>query len=176
MRLIYLSAIQVDTAVLFSTAITLAAFVPLFTMQGVEGQIFSPMARTYGYALIGALLATFTITPVLASFLLPEHVAETETLVVRTIRAAYPRAQAGTSLPAGDRPARHRFPCPERAFGHQAWNGVPPGAGGGQPLDPGLHAADHLARSRHAHRGPDARDPEVSSGSDHRGVAAWPPR
>ena len=89
MRLIYLSAIQVDTAVLFSTAITLAAFVPLFTMQGVEGQIFSPMARTYGYALIGALLATFTITPVLASFLLPEHVAETETLVVRTIRAAY---------------------------------------------------------------------------------------
>ncbi len=89
MRLIYISAVQVDTAVLFSTAITLAAFVPLFTMQGVEGQIFSPMARTYGYALIGALLATFTITPVLASFLLPEHVAETETLVVRTIRAAY---------------------------------------------------------------------------------------
>ena len=89
MRLIYISAVQVDTAVLFSTAITLAAFVPLFTMQGVEGQIFSPMARTYGYALIGALLATFTITPVLASFLLPEHVEETETLVVRTIRAAY---------------------------------------------------------------------------------------
>ena len=89
MRLIYVSATQVDMAVLFSTAITLAAFVPLFTMQGVEGQIFSPMARTYGYALVGALLATFTITPVLASLLLPEHVEETETLVVRTIRAAY---------------------------------------------------------------------------------------
>jgi cobalt-zinc-cadmium resistance protein CzcA len=88
-RLIYISATQVDTAVLFSTAITLAAFVPLFTMQGVEGQIFSPMARTYAYALIGALLATFTITPVLASFLLPEHVEEAETLVVRAIRAVY---------------------------------------------------------------------------------------
>src|SRR5262249_42949848 len=49
---------------------TVAAFVPLFTMQGVEGQIFNPMARTYGYALIGALIATFTITPVLASYLL----------------------------------------------------------------------------------------------------------
>jgi heavy metal efflux system protein len=36
---------------LFSAAITVAAFVPLFTMQGVEGQIFGPMARTYGYAL-----------------------------------------------------------------------------------------------------------------------------
>ncbi len=88
-RLIYISATQVDTAVLFSTMITLAAFVPLFTMQGVEGQIFSPMARTYAYALIGALLATFTITPVLASFLLPEHVEETETIIVRAIRAVY---------------------------------------------------------------------------------------
>jgi cobalt-zinc-cadmium resistance protein CzcA len=88
-RLIYIAATQVDTAVLFSTAITLAAFVPLFTMQGVEGQIFSPMARTYAYALVGALLATFTITPVLASFLIPEHVEETETIVVRAIRAVY---------------------------------------------------------------------------------------
>ncbi|MGO9547882.1 MAG: efflux RND transporter permease subunit [Rhodomicrobium sp.] len=88
-RLIYISATQVDTAVLFSTIITLAAFVPLFTMQGVEGQIFSPMARTYAYALIGALFATFTITPVLASFLLPEHVEEAETIVVRAIRAVY---------------------------------------------------------------------------------------
>ena len=35
---------------------SLAAFVPLFTMQGVEGQIFNPMARTYAYALVGALL------------------------------------------------------------------------------------------------------------------------
>ena len=88
-RLIYIAATQVDTAVLFSTAITLAAFIPLFTMQGVEGQIFNPMARTYGYALVGALLATFTITPVLASFLLPEHVEEAETIVVRAIRAVY---------------------------------------------------------------------------------------
>ncbi len=88
-RLIYISATQVDTAVLFSTAVTLAAFIPLFTMQGVEGQIFSPMARTYGYALVGALLATFTITPVLASYLLPEHVNEAETVIVRAIRAVY---------------------------------------------------------------------------------------
>lgn len=89
LRLIFVSAIQVDKAVLFSTAVTVAAFVPLFTMQGVEGQIFNPMARTYGYALVGALLATFTVTPVLASLLLPEHVQETETIVVRALRALY---------------------------------------------------------------------------------------
>lgn len=89
LRLIFVSAIQVDRAILFSTAITVAAFIPLFTMQGVEGQIFGPMARTYGYALAGALLATFTVTPVLASLLLPQQVQERETLLVEKLRAFY---------------------------------------------------------------------------------------
>lgn len=89
LRLIYISALQVDRAILFSTAITIAAFGPLFTMQGVEGQIFGPMARTYGYALAGALIATFTVTPVLSSILLPEHVKEIETIVVRALHALY---------------------------------------------------------------------------------------
>jgi len=89
LRLILISALQVDKAILFSTAITVAAFVPLFTMQGVEGQIFGPMARTYAYALAGALIATFTVTPVLTSFLLPKQVVETETLLVRLLHKAY---------------------------------------------------------------------------------------
>lgn len=89
LRLVLISAIQIDKAVLFSALITVAGFVPLFTMQGVEGQIFGPMARTYGYALAGALVATFTITPVLASMLLPERVKETETIVVRLLHRCY---------------------------------------------------------------------------------------
>jgi cobalt-zinc-cadmium resistance protein CzcA len=89
LRMIYVSALQVDKAILFSTAITIAAFGPLFTMQGVEGQIFGPMARTYGSALAGALIATFTVTPVLSSFLLPERVKETETLIVRGLHRIY---------------------------------------------------------------------------------------
>jgi len=89
LRMIFISALQVDKAVFFSTAITVAAFVPLFTMEGVEGQIFGPMAKTYGYALAGALMATFTISPVLASYLLPRQVKETETIVVRLLRRAY---------------------------------------------------------------------------------------
>jgi len=89
LRLILISALEVDRAIFFSAAITVAAFVPLFTMQGVEGQIFNPMARTYGFALAGALLATFTITPVLASMLLPARIQEVETIVVRALRAIY---------------------------------------------------------------------------------------
>jgi heavy metal efflux system protein len=89
LRLILISAVQVDKAVLFSALITVAGFVPLFTMQGVEGQIFGPMARTYGYALAGALVATFTITPVITSMLLPAKVEEKETIVVRLLHRVY---------------------------------------------------------------------------------------
>ena len=89
LRVLFVSAVQVDRAILFSSAITVAAFLPLFTMQGVEGQIFGPMARTYGFALAGALIATFTITPVLTSLLLPRQVKETETWLVHRLRSSY---------------------------------------------------------------------------------------
>jgi cobalt-zinc-cadmium resistance protein CzcA len=89
LRIIFISAAQVDRAVLFSTLITVAAFIPLFALQGVEGQIFGPMARTYGYALAGALIATFTVTPALLSLLLPQHVQEHETALVRLLRNLY---------------------------------------------------------------------------------------
>jgi cobalt-zinc-cadmium resistance protein CzcA len=83
------AAIEVDRPIFFSVVITIAAFLPLFTMQGVEGQIFGPMSRTYAYALIGAVIATFTVTPVMSSILLPSTVREVETFLVRHIRRAY---------------------------------------------------------------------------------------
>ena len=83
------AAIEVDKAILFSVIITIAAFLPLFTMQGVEGQIFGPMSRTYAYALLGAVIATFTVTPVMSSLLLPDKVSEVETFLVRQVRAVY---------------------------------------------------------------------------------------
>jgi heavy metal efflux system protein len=89
LRLILISAMQINKAVFFSVLIIVAAFVPLFTMQGVEGAIFGPMARTYAYALTGALIATFTVTPVLASLLLPEQVKESETGIVRGLHHLY---------------------------------------------------------------------------------------
>jgi cobalt-zinc-cadmium resistance protein CzcA len=85
------AAVEVDKPIFFSVIITIAAFLPLFTMQGVEGQIFGPMSRTYAYALLGAVIATFTVTPVMSSLLLPEKVDEVETVVVRTIRNVYQR-------------------------------------------------------------------------------------
>ena len=59
--------------VLFSTAIILVAFIPLFTMEGVPGKIFAPMSVTYGFALIGALLFALVFAPVLAMVLAPKN-------------------------------------------------------------------------------------------------------
>ncbi|HEX5280141.1 MAG TPA: CusA/CzcA family heavy metal efflux RND transporter [Micropepsaceae bacterium] len=83
------SASQVNRAIFFSAAIIIAGFVPLFTMTGIEGHIFGPMARTYAYAIAGGLIATFTVTPALSALLLPDRIDEVETFVVRAVRRTY---------------------------------------------------------------------------------------
>jgi cobalt-zinc-cadmium resistance protein CzcA len=83
------AAADVSRSIFFAAAIIIAAFLPLFTLSGVEGNIFSPMARTYAYALAGGLLATFTITPALSAIILPAHVKETETLIMRFLYRIY---------------------------------------------------------------------------------------
>jgi len=85
------AARQVGRPIFFSTAIIVVAFVPLFTMTGVPGKIFAPMSITYGFALLGALLMALTLAPVLCSFLLKGPIRETDTAVVRIIRAMYLR-------------------------------------------------------------------------------------
>jgi cobalt-zinc-cadmium resistance protein CzcA len=86
---IYEAASSVNRSIFFSGAIIIAAFVPLFTLQGVEAHIFGPMAKTYAYALAGGLLATFLLSPALCALLLPERVRETETWLVRALNRVY---------------------------------------------------------------------------------------
>ena len=83
------AATEVNRSIFFSAAIIIAGFIPLFTLSGVEGHIFGPMASTYAYAIVGGLIATFTVSPALSSLLLPAHVTETETIAVRWMRRAY---------------------------------------------------------------------------------------
>jgi heavy metal efflux system protein len=86
---IFLAAADVNRSIFFAAGIIIAGFLPLFTLSGVEGHIFAPMAKTYAYALAGGLLATFTVTPAISAILLPEHVNETETRVVRFLHRLY---------------------------------------------------------------------------------------
>src|SRR5262249_41566165 len=80
-----LAAADADRSLSSAAGIIIAGFLPLFTLSGVEGHIFAPMAKTYAYALAGGLLATFTVTPAISAILLPDHVNETETRVVRAL-------------------------------------------------------------------------------------------
>ncbi len=83
------AAIEVNRGIFFSAAIIIAGFVPLFTMSGIEGHIFGPMARTYAYAIGGGLIATFTVTPALCGLILRGRENETDTLVVRLLHRIY---------------------------------------------------------------------------------------
>ena len=83
------AAADVSRSIFFAAAIIIAAFIPLFTLSGVEGNIFGPMARTYAYALAGGLLATFTVTPALCAIILPVHVEEAETVIMRFLHRLY---------------------------------------------------------------------------------------
>ena len=82
---------EVTKAIFFSATIIIAGFLPLFTLSGVEGHIFGPMARTYAYALLGGLIATFTVSPALAALLLPDKVAHAETRAMQLLSRGYTR-------------------------------------------------------------------------------------
>ena len=89
MLALFHGAVEVNRAILFAAAIIIVGFIPLFTLSGVEGHIFAPMAKTYAYAIAGGLLATFTVTPALSALLLPVHVEEADTWLMGTMRRFY---------------------------------------------------------------------------------------
>jgi heavy metal efflux system protein len=86
---ISMAAAEVSQSIFFAAAIIIAGFVPLFTLSGIEGHIFGPMAKTYAYAIAGGLIATFTVAPALSLMLFQDKVAELETPVVRVLRRLY---------------------------------------------------------------------------------------
>jgi cobalt-zinc-cadmium resistance protein CzcA len=83
------AAQEVSKSIFFAAAIIIVSFLPLFTLTGVEGHIFGPMAKTYAYAIGGGLLATFTITPALSAVLLPRTLHDEDTWLVRKMHAVY---------------------------------------------------------------------------------------
>ena len=77
---------------LFSTAIMVCAFLPLFTMRGPEGQLFGPMAETYAFALAGGLLLAVLLSPVLCMLLLRNLKPAEDNFLVRWLKTELPPA------------------------------------------------------------------------------------
>jgi cobalt-zinc-cadmium resistance protein CzcA len=80
---------EIERPLFFSTAIMVCAFIPLFTMQGPEGQIFGPMADTYAFALGGALLLAVTVAPVLCLLLYKNLPPASDNFLVRWLKSSY---------------------------------------------------------------------------------------
>ena len=82
---------EVERPLLFSTMIIVCAFLPLFSMTGPAGAMFGPMAATYAFSILGALMLSVTLAPVLCSFFFQNKTEEKETLVDRAMKWVYSR-------------------------------------------------------------------------------------
>ena len=90
LRLVVRSAIDVGRPTLYAMLIIIAALVPVFTLQSVEGRIFRPLALTYSFALVGALVFALTLVPALCAALFrPRHAKLHEPAWIDRLRASY---------------------------------------------------------------------------------------
>jgi cobalt-zinc-cadmium resistance protein CzcA len=88
------AAAEMGTPVFVSMVLIITAYIPLFGLERVERRLFTPMAATVCFALVGSLLLTLTLVPVLASFVLRGHVPAKENRLVAFMNAVYARALA----------------------------------------------------------------------------------
>ncbi len=83
------ASLEVRKPTMFGELIIMIVYLPILTLQGIEGKLFRPMALTVIFALMGSLIISLTLMPVLASFLLPRHVKHRANPVVGFVTACY---------------------------------------------------------------------------------------
>src|SRR5208337_5128138 len=83
------AALEVRKPTMFGELIIMIVYLPILTLEGVEGKLFRPMALTVIFALVGSLVMSLTLMPVLASLLLPRKMEEKDPWIVRLFRHLY---------------------------------------------------------------------------------------
>lgn len=94
--LIKSTGIQMGKAIFFSKLIIISALLPIFSFEKVEGKMFAPLAWTLGFALLGALIFTLTLVPVLSALLLNKNVKEKDNFFTRFVNKTVSKAFAFT--------------------------------------------------------------------------------
>ena len=91
LHLVYRAVLEVSTPVISGILIIIAVFLPIFSLTGLEGKMFSPLAITITFALIGSLLLSLTVIPVLASFMMKTHenAEENEGKLMQGLKSIY---------------------------------------------------------------------------------------
>lgn len=82
-------SVEMGKPILFSKLIIITALIPIFAFQKVEGKMFSPLAYTMGFALLGALMFTLTLVPLLCQILLSKNVREKDNMLVSGLEKTY---------------------------------------------------------------------------------------
>ncbi len=88
-EIVYEAVREVARPVLFATLIIVIVFLPLFTLQQMEGKMFRPLALTMCFAMLGSLVVSFTIVPVLCSLFLRGQKEAKDNAIVRTLKRGY---------------------------------------------------------------------------------------
>ena len=88
-EVILLAARDVDRPIFYSVAVIIAGYLPIYALTGPAGKLFHPMADTMAFALLGALLLTLTVVPVLASYWFKKGVKEYRNFVYEWIKSFY---------------------------------------------------------------------------------------
>ena len=83
------SFLEVGRPILFGVAIIIIVYLPILSLQGIEGKMFRPMAYTVVFALIGALFLTLTYVPVVGTFLFKKKISEKESPIIRWLKPKY---------------------------------------------------------------------------------------
>jgi cobalt-zinc-cadmium resistance protein CzcA len=83
------AAVEVRRPTLFGELIIMIVYLPILTLEGVEGKLFRPMALTVVFALAGSMILSLTLMPALASYVLPRRVAQREPLLMRIAHAIH---------------------------------------------------------------------------------------
>jgi len=107
-RIVSEAAREVIRPVFFATSIIIIVFLPLFSLEGVEGKMFKPLAYTITFALFGAIFLALTYIPVISSFILPEKGMDKEPWLIRNLKkwsqpliektSTYPKVVFGVTL------------------------------------------------------------------------------
>ena len=85
------AARDVDRPIFYAIAVIIAGYLPIYALTGPSGRLFHPMASTMSFALLGSLLCTLTLLPVLCAFFLRKHVKEPNVPLYERVRDAYDR-------------------------------------------------------------------------------------
>src|SRR5690349_20533721 len=83
------AAVEMRQPTLFGELIIMVVYLPILTLEGIEGKLFRPMALTVIFALAGSMILSLTLMPVLASLLLPRRIDEREPLLMRLVKWLY---------------------------------------------------------------------------------------